>query len=77
MKIKSDMPSALIVAHLKMKGLSIAELSRMHGYHRGTLNNALRAPWPKGERIIADALDMEPENIWPTRYPEANSRGAA
>lgn len=24
--------------------------------------------WPKGERLIAEALDVAPENIWPSRY---------
>ncbi|KFA96220.1 helix-turn-helix domain-containing protein [Vibrio sp. ER1A] len=77
MEIKSDMPSALIVAHLKLNGWSLSKLAQHHGYHRGTLNNALRAPWPKGERLIADALNMEPEEIWPSRYLDAKSKGAA
>lgn len=77
METKTDMPSALIVAHLKIEGWSLSKLAQHHGYHRGTLNNALRAPWPKGERLIADALNMEPEEIWPSRYPEAKTKGAA
>ncbi|WP_153448445.1 helix-turn-helix domain-containing protein [Vibrio algicola] len=77
METKTDMPRALIVAHLKMKGWSVAKLSMHHGYHRGTLNNALCAPWPKGERLIADALNMAPEDIWPSRYPEVETKGVA
>ncbi|EEJ2444476.1 helix-turn-helix domain-containing protein [Salmonella enterica subsp. enterica serovar 13,23:y:e,n,z15] len=25
-------------------------------------------PWPKGERLIAEALGVAPEKIWPSRY---------
>ncbi|EAY6167646.1 transcriptional regulator, partial [Salmonella enterica subsp. enterica] len=24
--------------------------------------------WPKGEKMIADALEVTPEHIWPSRY---------
>ncbi|MCD5733091.1 helix-turn-helix domain-containing protein, partial [Klebsiella pneumoniae] len=24
--------------------------------------------WPKGERLIAEALGIAPEQIWPSRY---------
>ncbi|MGX5145378.1 helix-turn-helix domain-containing protein, partial [Enterobacter hormaechei] len=33
-----------------------------------TLANALTRPWPKGELIIATALDTHPWVIWPSRY---------
>ncbi|MFA0465227.1 helix-turn-helix domain-containing protein, partial [Vibrio sp. 10N.261.45.F1] len=33
-----------------------------------TLSNTLSRPWPKGERIIADALNKHPKEIWPSRY---------
>ncbi|WP_416822092.1 helix-turn-helix domain-containing protein, partial [Cronobacter sakazakii] len=25
-------------------------------------------PWPKGEYLIAEALDVHPSIIWPSRY---------
>ncbi|WP_233358209.1 helix-turn-helix domain-containing protein [Vibrio cholerae] len=25
-------------------------------------------PWPKGERIIAEAIGMTPQEVWPSRY---------
>ncbi|WP_249891443.1 helix-turn-helix domain-containing protein [Mixta hanseatica] len=29
----------------------------------------MKAPrWPKGERLIAEALGVAPEQIWPSRY---------
>lgn len=64
----SDWHRADVIAALKKKGLNITALSRDSGLAAGTLANALRAPWPKGEKIIADALGLEPKDIWPTRY---------
>ncbi|HHT0414238.1 TPA: helix-turn-helix domain-containing protein [Klebsiella michiganensis] len=33
-----------------------------------TLANGLNRRWPKGERLIAEALDVAPKSIWPSRY---------
>lgn len=71
MEIKRDMPRALVVAHLKMNGWSVSKLSEHYGYHRGTLSNVFNSHWPKGERLIANALNMEPKEIWPSRYPDS------
>ncbi|MDT3413228.1 UNVERIFIED_ORG: lambda repressor-like predicted transcriptional regulator [Atlantibacter sp. SORGH_AS 304] len=32
------------------------------------LANALTRRWPKGERLIAEALGTQPDAIWPSRY---------
>lgn len=64
----SDWHRADIVAALKKRGLSVRQLSRDAGLGENTLANALRSPWPKGEKIIADAIDMTPEQLWPSRY---------
>ncbi|MGR5240253.1 helix-turn-helix domain-containing protein [Photobacterium damselae] len=65
-----DMHSADIIAALRKKKLSLRKLSVMHGLAPGTLNNAMARHWPKGELIIAKAVDMEPCDIWPSRYLE-------
>lgn len=57
-----------IIAALKKRGLSLAQLSRNEGLHPRTLNNSLDRKYPKAERIIANALEMNPEDIWPERY---------
>lgn len=64
----SDWHRADIVAALKKRGLSVRQLSREAGLGENTLANALRSPWPKGERIIAEAIDMTPDQLWPSRY---------
>lgn len=57
-----------IIAALKKNGTSLAALSRHEGLSSSTLANALSRPWPKGEWLIAQALDIPPDVIWPERY---------
>ncbi|MGS2871453.1 DNA-binding transcriptional regulator SfsB [Enterobacter huaxiensis] len=63
-----DWHSADIIAALRKKGTSLAAESRRNGLSSSTLANALTRPWPKGELIIATALDTHPWIIWPSRY---------
>ncbi|HCT4968188.1 TPA: helix-turn-helix domain-containing protein [Citrobacter koseri] len=60
--------TADIIAALKKHGTSLAALSRKEGLSSSTLANALTRPWPKGELLIAQALNTSPEVIWPERY---------
>jgi Ner family transcriptional regulator len=59
-----------IKAALEKRGLSLAALSRVNGYHETAAAKALRNEWPEMERIIADALGVKPEQIWPSRYKD-------
>ena len=65
---KKDWHPADIVAALHKRGTSLAKLSREAGLASSTLSNTLTRPWPKGEKLIADALGISPEIIWPSRY---------
>jgi Ner family transcriptional regulator len=69
---EADWHRADIVAALHKAGWSLRELSRQSGYGPGTLTQALSRPYPKGEAIIASALNMKAEDIWPTRYAKRN-----
>ncbi|AUX73981.1 helix-turn-helix domain-containing protein [Erwinia pyrifoliae] len=73
MKKRRDMHPADILAAFKKRQTSLAALSRQAGLNSGTLANALKRPWPKGEFIIAAALGVHPSAIWPSRYYD--SRG--
>lgn len=64
----ADMHRFDIVAALHKKGLTVKQLSLDAGLGSSTLSNALSRPYPKAEKIIAQALGMEPEQIWPSRY---------
>ena len=66
--IQPDWHSADIIAALKKRGMSLAAVSRHAGLASSTLANALTRRWPKGERLIAEALGIAPEQIWPSRY---------
>ncbi|QDO84040.1 transcriptional regulator [Shewanella psychropiezotolerans] len=64
----ADMPRLDIVYLLHKKGLSLRRVGQEAGLGPGTLSKALDRPWTKGERLIAEALEMKPQDIWPTRY---------
>lgn len=66
--MQQDWHPADIIAGLRKRGTSLAALSRQVGLASSTLANALNRRWPKGERLIAEALGVEPEQIWPSRY---------
>lgn len=63
-----DWHRADIVAALRKRGISLAQLSRDQGLASRTLNNAFERHYPKAESIIAQALNMAPEQLWPSRY---------
>ncbi|MCA6955125.1 helix-turn-helix domain-containing protein [Pectobacterium polaris] len=64
----NDWHPADIIASLRKKGTTLAAVSRKAGLASSTLANALTRHWPKGERLIAEALNKRPEEIWPSRY---------
>lgn len=63
-----DWHIADIGAALKKAGTNMSALSEEHGYSRNNLRNALYRPYPKAERIIAQAIGVDPSEIWPSRY---------
>lgn len=65
---RRDWHPANIVAAVHVKGRTLRELSVEAGLNRDSLKNALYRKCPKYERIIADAIGVSPETIWPSRY---------
>lgn len=65
---RADWHRADVVASLRKAGWSLRRLSIHHGYSGGLLKAALARPYPKAERIIAQAIGIEPQRIWPSRY---------
>lgn len=58
---------------LKIRGLSLAALGRKHGNAcRQSLSMALYRPNPRWEFVIAQAIGLAPNQIWPERYDENN-----
>jgi Ner family transcriptional regulator len=72
-----DWHPADVVCALRKAGWSLRRLSKHHNYAQATqLANALRQGWPRGERLIADAIGVEPWEIWPSRYADTTGRRA-
>ncbi|MBU9809352.1 helix-turn-helix domain-containing protein [Rahnella sp. SL6] len=67
----TDWHQADIIAALRKRGTTLAAVSRSVGLSSSTLSNALSRSWPKGEKVIAQALDVHPSVIWPSRYFDA------
>ncbi|ENP0658832.1 helix-turn-helix domain-containing protein [Serratia marcescens] len=65
---KNDWHKADVIAAIRKKGTTLAAVSRKAGLGSSTLRNALDRPWPKGERLIAEVIGVQPSDIWPSRY---------
>lgn len=70
----NDWHHADIIAALHKANTSLAALSRQSGLSSSTLANALSRPWPKGEWLIANSLQIHPSKIWPSRYFDSNGK---
>lgn len=72
--IDKDWHPADIIAGLRKRGTTLAAVSRNAGLASSTLANALTRHWPKGEKLIAEALGISPAEIWPSRYRKPENR---
>ena len=73
-KASGDWHRADIKAALEKAGWTLSELSTKNGYNRTAVGIALAHPWPKVEAIIAKAVGVPPQSIWPSRYhPDGTS----
>ncbi len=66
--VAQDWHPADIVAALRKAGWSFRRLSAHYGLAATSLNNVNKIPWPKGEKRVAEALGIQPWDIWPSRY---------
>lgn len=67
----TDWHPADVKAALAKAGWSMRQLGFHHGY-RGdsSLGEVFRRPWPRVEKLIADAIGVPAQEIWPSRYGE-------
>lgn len=63
-----DWDSHAITAELRRRGLTFADLARAEGVNCRAVRHALYNSSPKNERLIAEALGLDPAQIWPSRY---------
>ena len=66
-----DWHRAKIIAELKIKaGVSLRQLSVNNNLSVNTVGQALERSYPHMEKIIAEAIGVEPKTILPSRYTE-------
>lgn len=70
----TDWHPADIVAALRKSGWSLRQLSLHHGYYHQALAKALSRPYPKAERLVAAAIGVPAEQIWPSRFAHRAAR---
>lgn len=71
---QSDWHRADILAELRKKGWSLRSLAVEGKVSYNTLKSALDKPYPKMERLIANAIGVAPEIIWAGRNAERIER---
>lgn len=59
---------AWIHYQIGLLGLSVAEVGRQAGVSRQCIYQAFRKPYPRMEAILAEALDMPVQDLFPERY---------
>lgn len=66
-----DWHKADIVAAIHKTGQSLRRMAIALGYKdQSSLAQALHRPYPKLERVIAEAIGVSAQTIWPSRYHE-------
>lgn len=63
-----DTRNEWIKFQLALRGLSFASIARKNNISRHCVKKALHMSYPKMERLIAAALEMPVEQLWPERY---------
>lgn len=66
--LKLDWHAEDVKAAIRKTGTTLTALALASGYHRTAFSIVLSKPYPAIERIIANRLGMQPEDIWPSRY---------
>ncbi|WP_454908404.1 helix-turn-helix domain-containing protein [Variovorax gossypii] len=69
---KGDWHPADVVAALRKRGTSLRKVAIANGYSH--IQRVLTSSWVGPEKLVAQALGVSPEVIWPSRYQEGVSR---
>lgn len=67
-----DWHPADVIAALRKRNTSLRQLAAQNQYSH--IQRVLTSPWLAVEQIVAKALALEPEQIWPSRYRDPESR---
>lgn len=61
---------AWVLYQLKLQGKNLASLAREAGVKKQQTAKAMYAPYPRMEKVVADALGLAPKDLFPERYNE-------
>ena len=61
---------AWVKYQIHMQGRTMSAVADEAGVKRQTLYQAFQRSYPRMEKIIADAVGLEPAVLWPERYDE-------
>jgi Ner family transcriptional regulator len=53
---------------LRLKGYTLKSFGQEHGVTAGSVGTVFGRPYPRMEKLLADALGIEPWSLWPSRY---------
>ena len=59
---------AWVKYQIHMQGLTMAKVAAAAGVDRRTLYQVFQKPYPRMEKIVAEALGMTPQVLFPERY---------
>lgn len=68
----ADWHPADVKAALEKRGVSLRRLAKECGYSH--IQRVLVSPWWAAEQVVASALGLKPEQIWPNRYTQPRDR---
>jgi Ner family transcriptional regulator len=77
---QQDWSKAKIRYAVHERGLTFKGIALKNGYRSvDAISQCLHRPYPKPQRLLAEAIGEQPENIWPSRYqgkysPASNAR---
>ncbi|WP_304308088.1 helix-turn-helix domain-containing protein [Pseudacidovorax intermedius] len=67
-----DWHPADVCAALRKRGTSLRQIAKANGYTH--IQAVLTRPWWVVEHLVAEALGVRADQIWPTRYADGVSR---
>lgn len=65
---RRDWEPERIKTAIRSSGLTLRQLSTLHGFNPAAVSQTLKRPWPAVELVVATHLGTEPFRIWPSRY---------
>lgn len=61
---------AWVIYQLSLSGNSLAAVAEQAGVKRQTMYGVFSAPYPRMEAVVASALGITPQQLFPERYDE-------